>query len=107
MADITFSTLIPQRGESFETTLQRMAIALALTVSAPSAANGSDVASDTVDLVHPTRAIYISADGDLKVDMVGGADGITFAGLKAGQTMQIQAERIYVTGTTATVIALW
>jgi hypothetical protein len=63
--------------------------------------------SDTVVYDQPTRAIYIGGSGNLRVDMVSGGT-VTFVGLSAGTVLPIQAERVYATDTTATLmIALY
>ncbi len=56
-----------------------------------------------------SRGIYIAADGDLAVDMLGmGAAGrtLTFVGLKQGTILPICVTKIYDAGTTASGIAL-
>ena len=56
--------------------------------------------NDSVDLSVITRAVYVGADGDLKVD--GETSGtVTFIGLKAGMYLPISVKRVYATGTTA------
>lgn len=59
--------------------------------------------SDTVDLTHPTRGIYVGASGNLKVILVSG-DTITFVGLSSGTIHPIRVRRVFSTGTTATSI---
>src|SRR5882724_4632372 len=58
--------------------------------------------SDTVDLSHQTKRIYIGGTGALKVDMVD-AGTVTFTALAVG-FHNIQAKRVYSTGTAATSI---
>ncbi len=66
--------------------------------------------SADVTLTTYGRAVYIAADGDLKVDMVGGYHGtgstITFVGLKGGVVYPFAIKKIYDTGTTASGVVL-
>lgn len=62
---------------------------------------GSITPHDANDLVNPTVAIYVGVDGDLKVNLVGGAT-VTFKNLAGGVFHPIRATRVYATGTTAT-----
>lgn len=59
--------------------------------------------SDTVDLAIATRAIYVGAAGDIKVDMVG-AGTVTFSAVPTGSVLPARVKRIYATGTTATTL---
>ena len=61
---------------------------------------------DGTDLANFSRALYVGASGDIKVDMVGGEDAITFVALVAGVYHPIRATRIYATDTTATDIVV-
>lgn len=67
----------------------------------------------TVDVTvdPPSRGLYIGADGDVTVDMLGydgaaGATNLTFAGAKAGSILPICVIKIYDTGTTASGVIL-
>ena len=67
----------------------------------------------SADVVLPTitRGIYVAADGDIRLDLIGlpGASGpttLTFVGLKAGSILPVCATKIYDTGTTVAGIAL-
>lgn len=63
--------------------------------------------SDTETFGEPTRFIHVGAAGAVKVDMVGGGT-VTFSGLAAGSRLDVQATRVYATGTTATsLVALY
>ena len=63
--------------------------------------------SDTVDLGHVTRAIYVGGTGDMVVTMQNGTD-VTFTAVPAGTTIPIRATRVKSTLTTATLMyALW
>ena len=62
--------------------------------------------SDTEDLEHPTRRIYIGTDGDLTVVRTGGQT-VTYRNLCAG-FHYIPATRVKATGTTAlNIIGEW
>lgn len=56
--------------------------------------------SDTVDLSQHTKRIYVGGTGAIKVDLTDGGT-VTFAAVPVG-FHNIQAKRIYSTGTTAT-----
>ncbi|SRR6266446_1608276 len=58
--------------------------------------------SDTVDLTFPTKRLYVGGTGAIKVDMVG-TGTVTFAAVPVG-FHNIQAKRLYSTGTAATSI---
>lgn len=65
--------------------------------------------SDTADLSPYARRLYVGADGDMSVVMVGQNDDtpITFVSVVGGTLLPIQVRRVMATGTTATaVIAL-
>jgi hypothetical protein len=47
--------------------------------------------------------LYVGGTGDVKVDMVGSGT-VTFKAVPAGTHLHIQARRVYLTGTTATLI---
>lgn len=61
--------------------------------------------SNTVNLEHPAVELYIGGAGDIKVDMAGGAAGVTFVGVGVGR-FPISVTRVYLTGTTATGIVV-
>lgn len=59
-------------------------------------------ASDSVDLENgPCRAIYVTAGGDVAVNLLGGGTA-TLTSLSAGQILPIAVTRVLSTGTTAT-----
>jgi hypothetical protein len=66
--------------------------------------------SADVDLTTYSRAVYVAADGDLRVDMIGGATGtgatVTFVGVKGGTVLPICIKKIYDTGTTVSGLIL-
>lgn len=65
------------------------------------------VTSDTVDLVTPSRSLYIGGAGTLKVTMAGGTT-LTFTAVPAGVIMPLIVTRVWAIGTTATnIIALY
>lgn len=57
---------------------------------------------DNNDLSYVTRSIYVGTGGDIKVDMYGGEDAVTFANVPGGQVLPIRATRVYDTDTDAT-----
>lgn len=64
--------------------------------------------SDTADLAHPTRGIYVGGQGNLVVRMKGQNDSTTFSNIPAGTLLPIKVKRVFNTSTTATsLIALW
>jgi hypothetical protein len=65
------------------------------------------VTSDTVELAHYCRAIYVGGAGDVKVTGIYG-DVTTFKAVPVGTTIEVRAKLIWATGTTATnLVALW
>ncbi len=54
----------------------------------------------------PSRAVYVSTAGDLKVDMLDGTT-VTFTGLLVGMIYPIRFTKIYQTGSTATGLVLY
>ena len=56
--------------------------------------------SDTVDLTIPTRAIFLSVAGNLKMTTVNGTT-VTMVGLSAGVLHRIRVRRVWATGTGA------
>lgn len=74
------------------------------TVSAYDAA--SVTPNDSTD-IRPTRALFVGAAGDIKVDMSLGTT-LTFANVQAGSILPVQVKRVYSTDTTATdIVALY
>lgn len=74
------------------------------TVSAYDAA--SVTPNDSTD-IRPTRALFVGAAGDIKVDMALGTT-LTFANVQAGSILPVQVKRVYSTDTTATdIVALY
>ena len=57
--------------------------------------------SNTNNLVHQTRGIFIGGAGTLHVTMADGSDA-TFTGIIAGTMLNIAATRVWSTGTSAT-----
>lgn len=57
--------------------------------------------SDTVDLVQPSRAIWVGVGGDISVEMVDGGTQV-FVGVVAGSLLPLQVTRVNLTSTTAT-----
>jgi hypothetical protein len=59
--------------------------------------------SDTEDLPHVTRAIYIGGSGNI-VAVTQGGDEVTFASVFAGSILPVRIKRVKNTGTTATLL---
>jgi hypothetical protein len=57
--------------------------------------------SDSVDLAHVARGVYVAVEGTLTVTTYNG-DTVTFTALAAGILHNITATRIWSTGTAAT-----
>ncbi len=63
--------------------------------------------SDSVDLNHVSRGIYVGVGGDLSVVMESGVT-LTFVGLASGTLLPARATRVRSTLTTATsIVAVW
>jgi len=60
--------------------------------------------SDSGELDIYTRAIYVGGTGDLRVQMVGTGNDVTFSAVPAGSFLPIRVKRVYDTNTTATFI---
>jgi hypothetical protein len=56
--------------------------------------------NDAVELT-PSRALWVGFPGSIKVDLLGGAQGVTFAAVPAGALLPIRCTKVYATGTTA------
>lgn len=64
------------------------------------------VPSDTVDLMHATRGLYIGVTGDVRVITIGG-ETVTFTAVPAG-LLPVMVTRVFSTGTTAmNLLAVW
>lgn len=64
--------------------------------------------SDIVDLPQVSYfGLFVTVTGNVKVDMAGSGTAITFTGLAANTVLPIAARRVYSTGTTATILALF
>lgn len=72
-------------------------------VEAPADDAVAVVPSDTQDLVHVSRALYVGGSGNVAVTMRNGQQ-VTFAGVAAGSLLPIRVRRVRATGTTATSI---
>lgn len=60
--------------------------------------------SDTVNIPR-TTGLYVGGAGNLKVDMAGdGKTTVTFSAVPVGTILPISVQRVYATGTTATLI---
>lgn len=59
------------------------------------------VPSDTVNLVEPSRALYIGVTGDVSVEMAGVGSAIVFIAVPVG-VLQIEVTRVNSTNTDAT-----
>lgn len=65
-----------------------------------------DYSAGDQELNVPARRVYISATGDLKVDMADGTT-VTFEDLAAGIQHEMCIAKIYQTGSTATGLVLY
>lgn len=64
--------------------------------------NGFDVTpNDTTDLLTSTRAIMVTASGDVAIQFVDGGE-LVLPNLQAGQVYPMRARKIKIAGTTAT-----
>lgn len=66
--------------------------------------------NDTTDLPFATKAIYVGVTGNITVTAVGqaGAAGVLLTAVPAGSVLDIRAQRVWATGTTATgLVALY
>ncbi len=69
-------------------------------IVAPARRGFAITASDAVDLVAETRAIYVGAGGDVSVVLSSG-DEVGFAGLAGGTLLPVRVRRVKASGTTA------
>jgi len=71
-------------------------------------ANAAEVTpSDTTNLTAVTRGIWVGTTGDIKVDLAISGTAVVLKSVPVG-LLQVQATRIYSTGTTASnLVALW
>jgi hypothetical protein len=54
------------------------------------------------------RGLYVGADGDVAVIMVGDTSAVTFVGVKAGTVLPLRVSKVMSTNTTATdIVALY
>ena len=60
--------------------------------------------SNDDDLAQPSIGIYVGGAGNLTVDMLESGENVTFAGIPAGTFLPIMVKKVYLTGTTATLI---
>lgn len=80
---------------------------IATTLTSPAIDGQAVTPSNTSDLPHVSRAIYIGASGDIAVELVSGAS-VTFKSVPAGAMMPLRARKILSTGTTGSeIVALW
>ena len=76
-------------------------------MTGPACASATVSPNDSTDLAIVTRAIYVGADGNLKVTLLDGSTP-TFLLLKAGTMLPLRVARVWATGTTSSgIIALW
>lgn len=65
------------------------------------------VPSDTTELPHVSRALYVGQSGDISVVMAGG-ETATFEAVAAGSLLPIRVARVNATSTTASaIVSLW
>jgi len=59
--------------------------------------------NNSTDLPHITKAIYVGGAGDVKIDLTQGGT-VTLKAVPVGTFLQVEAKRVYATGTTATLM---
>lgn len=69
-------------------------------LTAPATTPEAITPSDTADLTHATRALYVGQTGNVRVRTTSG-DTVTFANVAAGTLYPIRVLQVYATGTTA------
>lgn len=74
----------------------------ALGLIAPASYGFAITPSNTVDLPHETRSIFVGASGNITVDFVDGGTNILLMGCTAGTVLPVRVKRVYQTGTGAT-----
>ena len=62
--------------------------------------------NDSTDLAFVTKALYVTADGNISIIAQEDADPVTLP-VTAGQIIPIRVKRVRATGTTATVVGLY
>ena len=75
-----------------------------LDVSSPGTRAEPIVTSDTVDMSESPRSIYVGGAGDVKMNGLNGGSAVTFKNVPAGSLIPFRPNRIYATGTTATLM---
>ena len=70
-------------------------------LTSPAVAGEAIVPSDSSDLIHATRALYVGQSGDIVAQLVSG-DVVTFVNMQSGVIFPLRLSRILATGTTAT-----
>ncbi|MEV8467135.1 hypothetical protein AB0T83_10120 [Fluviibacterium sp. DFM31] len=62
---------------------------------------------DSNPLGHVSRAVYVGVGGDIRAELVSGAQ-LTFSAVPAGSMLPMRATKILSSGTTASsIVALW
>lgn len=69
-------------------------------LTSPAASAEMIIPSDTDDLAHVTRGLYLGQSGDVSVRMKSG-ELVTFSNVQGGTTLALRIEKIFATGTTA------
>lgn len=65
------------------------------------------VPSNTDELIHVSRGIYVGVTGNIKIKTLKGSI-VTFVAVPAGTILPVRARQVFVTGTTSSsLIALW
>lgn len=60
--------------------------------------------SDSADLAHVTRGLWVGGAGNISVDLNGGETAVVFSGVAAGTMLPLAVTRVRSTSTTATLI---
>lgn len=60
--------------------------------------------SNTDDLAHATRGLWVGGAGNISVDLVGGETAVVFVGVAAGTLLPLAVTKVRSSSTTATSI---
>ncbi|MEM9342561.1 MAG: hypothetical protein AAGA87_05910 [Pseudomonadota bacterium] len=67
---------------------------------APVSAGAPITPSDSVELSHFTRVLYVGSDGDVRVKLISG-DEVTLLSAQGGAMYPLRVRQVFATGTTA------
>ncbi len=76
-------------------------------LTSPAASSHAIIPSDSNELNHATRIIYVGTGGDIAVKLVSG-DTITLRAVQSGAMYPLRVAQVMATGTTASdIVGLW